>query len=302
MSWSVCDPIRRAETAARGLTHTERLAVAWRLVEGVDDPEDFRQLDMFLGMVSAHCDEVRLNAALRAAEGSLHHEFGFFDLEGAREHNANRKSALAAGKASAGFVDPEAARRHALARKAALREDDQSGVLADLNCASMLRTASARSVSPDRSPASACPSANPQTSSTILSSKTFAANTAESSKFSVARNRVSRWATRVSKSLIRFLLGWSNQSTSDHRECPAAVAADAPLRVRGGGDTSLQATTTHEQNTPAPGPGPRRLRAALARAGDALSRSDDTWIGSIVGALCFAAAAVIGVISAGVLS
>ncbi|MGK7760262.1 hypothetical protein [Marinovum sp. B10] len=76
MSWSVCDPIRRAETAARGLTHTERLAVAWRLVEGVDDPEDFHQLDMFLGMTAEHCRDVRLEAAIAAdretfAEGNF---------------------------------------------------------------------------------------------------------------------------------------------------------------------------------------------------------------------------------------
>ncbi|TNF21835.1 MAG: hypothetical protein EP318_06075 [Rhodobacteraceae bacterium] len=157
MSWSLADPIRRAEVAARGLNHTERLAVAWRLVEGVDDPEDFRQLDMFLGMLSAHCDEVRLDAAL----------------------------------------------------------------------ANMVET-----------PAGSCP---------------------------------------VREGFLR---------------------TEAPE----GADTSLQATTTHEQNTPVPGPGPRRLRAALARAGDALSRSDETWAGSIVGALCFAAAAAIGIISAGVLS
>lgn len=171
MSWSLADPIRRAEVAARGLTHTERLAVAWRLVEGVDDPEDFRQLDMFLGMLSAHCDEVRLDAALEAAGAPT-----IIGVDMARGESVTPVGPF--------FIDHE----------------------------SFLRT---------------------------------------------------------------------------------------PLP---GGDVELQATTTHEQNTPEPGPGPRRLRAALARAGDALARSDDTWAGSIVGALCFAAAAVIGIISAGVLS
>lgn len=190
MMWSLCDPIRRAEVAARGLTHTERLAVAWRLVEGVDDPEDFRQLDMFLGLLSAHCDEVRLSAALAEA--------GAPELIGCDLAQGESITAI-----SFPFIDHE-------------------GFL--------------------------------------------------------------RWPHPGAERL------------------PAAAAVHAPLRVRGGGEASLQATTTHEQNTPEPGPGPRRLRAALARAGEALSRSDDTWAGSIVGALCFAAAAVIGVISAGVLS
>lgn len=196
MSWSVADPICRAEVAARGLTHTERLAVAWRLVEGVDDPEDFRQLDMFLGLLSAHCDEVRLSAALEAAQ----------------EQFSTR----------------------------------------DFACGGIV-------------PAGPNP-------------------------------------PLVGEGCDPFILPPSASGMARHGNSPAAVAAHAPLRVRGGGGASLQATTTHEQNTPVPGPGPRRLRAALARAGDALSRSDDTWAGSIVGALCFAAAAAIGIISAGVLS
>ncbi|MGK7760261.1 hypothetical protein ACSQ8M_21970 [Marinovum sp. B10] len=43
------------------------------------------------------------------------------------------------------------------------------------------------------------------------------------------------------------------------------------------------------------------MRVVLAKASAWFARSDDTWAGSIVGALCFAAAAVIGIISAGVL-
>ena len=157
MSWSVCDPIRRAETAARGLTHTERLAVAWRLVEGVDDPEDFHQLDMFLGMTAEHCRDVRLEAAIAAD-----------------------REAFAEGNYCAGPPDE-----------------------------------------------------------------------------------------RLPVFLREELLD--------------------------------RAAATHAE-TPDPEPGLRaRMRVALAKASEWFARSDDTWTGSIVGALCFAAAAVIGIISAGVL-
>ncbi|MGK7660687.1 MULTISPECIES: hypothetical protein [unclassified Marinovum] len=157
MSWSVCDPIRRAETAARGLTHTERLAVAWRLVEGVDDPEDFHQLDMFLGMTAEHCRDVRLEAAIAAD-----------------------REAFAEGNYCAGPLEGKL--------PAFLREE-----LLD------------------------------------------------------------------------------------------------------------RAAATHAK-LPDPEPGLRvRIRAALAKAGDWIARSDDTWTGSIIGGVCFAAAAIIGFISAGVL-
>ena len=148
----------RAATAAHGLTNTQLLAVAWWMVERVADPEDFHQLDMFLGMTAEHCRDVRLEAAIAAD-----------------------REAFAEGNFCAG---PPNGRLPVFLREELL----------------------------DR------------------------------------------------------------------------------------------AAATHAE-TPDPEPGLRaRMRVALARAGDALARTDDTWAGSIVGALCFAAAAVIGIISAGVLS
>lgn len=145
------------ETAAEGLTNTQILAVAWWMVERVADPEDFHQLDMFLGMTAEHCRDVRLEAAI-----------------------ATDREAFAADNFCAGPPDGR--------RPVYLQEE-----LLD------------------------------------------------------------------------------------------------------------QATTTHA-GMPDPEPGLRaRIRAALANAGDWFARSDDTWTGSIVGGVCFAAAAIIGFISAGVL-
>ncbi|WP_323784122.1 hypothetical protein [Leisingera sp.] len=58
------------------MTNTQILAVAWWMVERVADPEDFHQLDMFLGMTAEHCRDVRLEAAIAAdreafAEGNF---------------------------------------------------------------------------------------------------------------------------------------------------------------------------------------------------------------------------------------
>lgn len=55
-----------AERLSLGRLTAERLCLALELVRGCSDPEDFAALDMFLGMVSEHCSEVKLDAAIRA--------------------------------------------------------------------------------------------------------------------------------------------------------------------------------------------------------------------------------------------
>ncbi|AKO97660.1 hypothetical protein MALG_02496 [Marinovum algicola DG 898] len=146
-----------AASTAQGLNNHQILAVAWWMVERVADPDDFCQLDMFLGMTAEHCREVRLQAAIAAD-----------------------RQAFAEGNPTAGLPA-------------------------------------------DRLPMFRC------------------------------------------------------------HELLDRVA------------------TTHD-DVPDPAPGLRaHFRAALAKTGDWIARSDDTWTGSIIGALSFAAAAAIGFISAGVL-
>ena len=58
-----------AETAqdiCAGRDTAARLYLALQIVKNCDDPEDFAALDMFLGMVSEHCAEVKLGAAIKA--------------------------------------------------------------------------------------------------------------------------------------------------------------------------------------------------------------------------------------------
>lgn len=55
-----------AQDICAGRPVAERLYLALQIAKSCDGPQHFAALDMFLGMVSEHCEEVKLDAAIEA--------------------------------------------------------------------------------------------------------------------------------------------------------------------------------------------------------------------------------------------
>lgn len=285
MSWTNEDLIALAEMLGRDMTSAQKLALAWALIELVSDPRVFAALDMFLGMVSEHCDGVKLDAASKAdldANDELERGIpgvGFVDLDVARDHCLSRRVAMGVG-----FVDLDAARAHSRAarERRQLRDGGSSDTARSCSSSALTCPTSEKSFA-FRAP-SACPSTNPQTSSEKPSISRSPAATVDSASISTARTRSSSAVSRIFTSCISVLRGWFGFSTSDHRGIPAATCNSAGPN-QGGGDAETQSTTTHEQSEPVPEPGPSAERVALAIVRDAVARSDDSWFFQTLGAV-----------------